>query len=206
MNYKIDVNIADDHAMLVEGLAKTINHCDTVHVSHYYSTLEECRNGLAKWIPDVLLLDISMPDGSGIDFCRQIKEQYPALRIIAITCHDEFSIIQRMLEVGVQGYVLKSASIQEVLEAITTVFHGEQYLCSEVADILERGKAKQIFLTTTERKVLQGICDGLTNPQIAQQIHLSVDTVNWHRKRLLAKFNVKNSVSLALLVEREKIL
>jgi len=204
--YRIDVNIVDDHTMLVEGLSEAINRSDVARISHSYATLEECRSKLAQWTPDVLLLDISMPDGSGIDFCKQIMDQYPSMRIIAITCHDEFSIIQRMMEVGVQGYVLKSAPIQEVLEAITTVYHGENYMCREVAAIIERGKEQQVFLTASEREVLKGICEGLTNPQIAQQIHLSVDTVNWYRKRLLTKFNVNNSVSLALLAEREQII
>ncbi len=202
--YKIDVNIVDDHTMLVEGLSKAINRSDLAHVSHCYSTLEECRLRLTQWMPDVLLLDISMPDGSGMDFCRQVMEQYPSLRVVMITCHDEFSIIQRMMDIGVHGYVLKSAPVQEVLDAIVAVYHGEQYQSSEVASIIERGKNQQIFLTPTERVVLQGICDGLTNPQIANTIHLSIETVNWYRKRLLAKFNVNNSVTLALIAVREQ--
>lgn len=206
MTYKIDVNIVDDHTMFVEGLAEVINRSNLAHVSHCYSTLEECRQRLSQWVPDVLLLDISMPDGSGIDFCKQVMEQYPSLRIVTITCHDEFSVIQRMMDIGVHGYVLKSAPVQEVIDSIIAVYHGRQYQCTEVVSILERDKAKQIFLTPTEQVVLQGICNGLTNPQIADQIHLSTDTVNWYRKRLLAKFKVNNSVSLALIAVREQLI
>lgn len=206
MTYKIDVNIVDDHTLLVEGLSESINRSEVAHVSHCYYSLEECRRKLAQWIPDVLLLDLSMPDGNGLDFCKQIREQYPSLRIIVLTCHDEYSVIQRMMEIGVQGYVLKSAPMQEMLEAITAVYNGQNYLSSEVVSILERGKAQQVFLTPTEREVLKGICQGQTNPQIAEQIHLSVDTVNWYRKRLLAKFHVNNSVSLALLAVKEQII
>lgn len=206
MNYKIDVNIADDHTMLTQGLAQAINASGVAHVSNFYATLGECKSGLSKWVPDVLLLDISMPDGNGMDFCKQIMSQYPSVRIIAITCHDEFSIIKRMIDMGVHGYVLKSAPIQEVIHAITAVYHGMQYLSSDVTSILEHDESRQVFLTPVERDVLKGICNGLTNPQIAEQIHLSVDTVNWYRKRLLAKFNVNNSVSLAILAVREHIL
>ncbi len=206
MNYKIDVNIADDHTMLSQALAQAINASGLAHVSHCYATLAECRSGLSKWMPDILLLDISMPDGNGMDFCKQIMEQYPSLRVIALTCHDEYSIIQRMVEMGVHGYVLKSAPIQDMLDAITTVYRGAQYQSSEVTSILEHNESHQVFLTPVERDVLKGVCNGLTNPQIAEQIHLSVDTVNWYRKRLLAKFNVNNSVSLALLAVREQIL
>lgn len=206
MTYKIDVNIVDDHTMLVEGLTEAINRSDVAHVSHSYSSLEECRRKFSQQIPDVLLLDITMPDGSGIEFCAQILNDYPSIKVVAITCHDEFSVIQRMLEVGVHGYVLKSAPLQEVLEAITTVFHGGKFTSSEVDAIIEKGTAQQVFLTHVEKEVLCLICDGLTNPQIAEEIHLSADTINWYRKRLLSKFKVKNSVSLAILATKEKLI
>lgn len=205
MTYKIDVNIADDHTMLVEGLVQAINSSQVAHVSHSYNTLEACRQNLEHWVPDVMLLDISMPDGSGIEFCKYLMSAYPALRIIAITCHDEYSIIQRMIELGVHGYVLKSAPVQQLLEAISTVYHGQRYISPEVAGIIERGKAQQIYLTPIEHKVLTLICQGLTNPEIADVVHLSVDSVNWYRKRLLSKFNVKNSVSLVALALREQL-
>lgn len=206
MTYKIDVNIVDDHTMLVEGLTEAINRSDSAHVSHSYATLEECRRKMGQQTPDVLLLDITMPDGSGIDFCQQMLTDYPSVKVVAITCHDEFSVIQRMLEIGVHGYVLKSAPVQEVLEAITTVFHGGKFTSSEVDAILEKGTAQQVFLTNVEQEVLRLICEGMTNPQIAEEIHLSADTINWYRKRLLSKFKVKNSVSLAILATKEKLI
>lgn len=205
MTYKIDVNIVDDHTMLVEGLTDAINHSTVAHVSHSYATLEECGRNLAQWHPDVLLLDISMPDGSGMDFCKQVLSGNASIKVIAITCHDEFSVIQRMLEMGVHGYVLKNASVQEVVDAITTVYHGKRFLSKEVEAIIEKGSSKQVFLTKVEKDVLRLIANGMTNPEIAEQIHLSIDTINWYRKRLLAKFNVKNSVSLALLAVREHL-
>ncbi len=206
MKYKIDVIIVDDHAMLVEALANAINQSDTAHVSHCCNSLDACRRQLAEWHPDVLLLDISLPDGNSIDFCEEVMTSYPSTKVISLTSHDEFTIIQRMMEKGVHGYVLKSAPVQELLEAISAVYHGERYICEEVKAIIEKGKAQQIFLTPVERQVLKLICEGLTNPQIASQMNLSTDTINWYRKRLLAKFNAKNSVSLAIIATKEQLI
>jgi len=143
-----------------------------------------------------LLLDLSMPDGDGITFCHQIIQDYPRVKVIALTIHDEYSMIQRMMDCGAHGYVLKSSSIEELIEAINSVWQGQQYVSPLVTDILHEGQARSVVLTEVEKNILRLICDGLTNPQIAVQLGLSTETVNWYRKRLLAKFEVKNSVGL----------
>jgi DNA-binding NarL/FixJ family response regulator len=131
---------------------------------------------------------------------------YPKLKIIAATIHDEYSVIRRMLDVGVHGYVLKSSSIVMLIEAIRQVWQGERYLSPEVEAIIEQAQGHVVALTEVERNILRMICDGMTNPQIAKILNLSTETINWYRKRLLSKFGVKNAVSLATLVMREKII
>ena len=204
--YRIDVNIADDHVMVCEGLANAINRTGDIHVSRFFHTLEACRQALASNRPDVLLLDISLPDGDGIAFCQEVIASYPKLKIIAATIHDEYSVIRRMLDVGVHGYVLKSSSIEQLIEAIRQVWQGERYLSPEVEAIIEQAQGHVVTLTEVERNILRMICDGMTNPQIAKILNLSTETINWYRKRLLSKFGVKNAVSLAALVIREKII
>ena len=204
--YRIDVHIADDHVMVCEGLADAINSTGDIHVSRFFHTLDACRQALATNRPDVLLLDISLPDGDGVKFCQEVIAKYPKLKIIATTIHDEYSVIRRMLDVGVHGYVLKSSSIEQLIVAIRQVWQGERYLSHEVETIIEQAQGHVVTLTDVERNILRMICDGMTNPQIAKVLNLSTETINWYRKRLLAKFGVKNSVSLATLVEREKIL
>ena len=204
--YRIDVNIADDHVMVCEGLANAINRTGDIHVSRFFHTLEACRQALASNRPDVLLLDISLPDGDGIAFCQEVIASYPKLKIIAATIHDEYSVIRRMLDVGVHGYVLKSSSIVMLIEAIRQVWQGERYLSPEVEAIIEQAQGHVVALTEVERNILRMICDGMTNPQIAKILNLSTETINWYRKRLLSKFGVKNAVSLATLVLREKII
>ena len=194
--YLIDVYIADDHQMVCEGLSEIINQSGKAHVSRTFNTLEACRQTLAERRPDVLLIDLSMPDGDGIAFSQQVLRDYPDVRIVAVTIHDEYSVVQRMMACGAHGYVLKSSSADELLEAIVTVWQKRQYISPLVERILQQGRESSVILTAVEQNILQLLCNGLTNPQIATQMNLSTETVNWYRKRLLAKFGVKNTVML----------
>lgn len=204
--YIIDVYIVDDHQLVCEGISDLINQSGQAHVSYTFTTLEACRQALQNRRPDVLLLDISMPDGDGITFCQQIINDYPKVKVIAITIHDEYSMIQRMMDCGAHGYVLKSSSSEELLEAINNVWQGNEYVSRQVTDILEKGKANSVTLTEVEKNILRLICDGHTNPEIALDLNLSTETVNWYRKRLLAKFNVRNTVGLVRNVLEQKLL
>ena len=194
--YLIDVYIADDHQMVCEGLSEIINQSGKAHVSRTFNTLEACRQTLAERRPDVLLIDLSMPDGDGVAFSQQVVRDYPDVRIVAVTIHDEYSVVQRMMACGAHGYVLKSTSVDELLEAIVTVWQKRQYISPLVERILQQGRESSVILTAVEQNILQLLCNGLTNPQIATQMNLSTETVNWYRKRLLAKFGVKNTVML----------
>lgn len=194
--YLIDVYIADDHQMVCEGLSEIINQSGKAHVSRTFNTLEACRQTLAERRPDVLLIDLSMPDGDGVVFSQQVVRDYPDVRIVAVTIHDEYSVVQRMMACGAHGYVLKSSSADELLEAIVTVWQKRQYISPLVERILQQGRESSVILTAVEQNILQLLCNGLTNPQIATQMNLSTETVNWYRKRLLAKFGVKNTVML----------
>lgn len=194
--YLIDVYIADDHQMVCEGLSEIINQSGKAHVSRTFNTLEACRQTLAERRPDVLLIDLSMPDGNGVAFSQQVVRDYPDVRIVAVTIHDEYSVVQRMMACGAHGYVLKSSSADELLEAIVTVWQKRQYISPLVERILQQGRESSVILTAVEQNILQLLCNGLTNPQIATQMNLSTETVNWYRKRLLAKFGVKNTVML----------
>ncbi len=204
--YKIDVYIVDDHSMFNEGLTEAINHSDMVHVSHTFNTLAECSAMMAERRPDVLLLDISLPDGNSTEFCQWVLQEYSKVKILAVTIHDEYSTVQRMLDSGVHGYILKSSPIEELLNAIVSVWKGQQYISREVEDIIRQGKQNAVVLTLVEKNILRLICEGCTNPEIANQLHLSTETINWYRKRLLAKFDVKNTVSLVSLVLKRRIL
>jgi DNA-binding NarL/FixJ family response regulator len=204
--YLIDVYIADDHQMVCEGLSELINQSGKAHVSRTFNTLEACRLALEERRPDVLLLDLSMPDGDGVAFCQQIVCTWPNIRVVAVTIHDEYSMIQRMMDCGAHGYVLKSSSAEELVEAIVSVWQKHLYVSPAVEAILSEGRSNSVALTVAEQKILRCVCDGQTNPQIAAQLNLSTETVNWYRKRLLAKFGVKNTVGLVRFALEEKLI
>ena len=203
--YLIDVNIADDHRLVCEGITDLINQSGQAHVSRCFTTLDACRQALTDRRPDVLLLDLSMPDGDGIAFCQQMIQTYPKMKIIALTIHDEYSMIQRMMDCGAHGYVLKSSTGDDLMQAISSVWQGRKYVSPLVDDILRDGLANSVPLTDVEKRILHLLCDGLTNPQIAASLHLSTETVSWYRKRLLAKFGVKNTVGLVRVALEQRL-
>ena len=206
MKYKIDVYIVDDHTMFNEGLTDAVNHSDTAHVSRCFTTLNDCRIAMAERCPDVLLLDISMPDGDGTLFCQWVTAAFPKVKMVAVTIHDEYSVIRRMLDSGVHGYVLKSAPVGELVTAIEQVWKGQRYISPAVEAIIRQSASKAVRLTIPEQRILHDVCKGCSNPEIADRLHLSVETVKWYRKRLLTKFGAKNTVSLVALILKEHIL
>lgn len=206
MKYKIDVYIVDDHTMFNEGLTDAVNHSNTAHVSRCFTTLNDCRIAMAERCPDVLLLDISMPDGDGTLFCQWVTAAFPKVKMVAVTIHDEYSVIRRTLDSGVHGYVLKSAPIDELITAIEQVWKGQRYISPAVEAIIRQSASKAVRLTIPEQRILHDVCKGCSNPEIADRLHLSVETVKWYRKRLLTKFGAKNTVSLVSLVLKEHIL
>ncbi len=201
--YRIDVFVCDDHRLFCEGLASLFSRSDEIRISRTFSTLAACRQALCAHRPDVLLLDISMPDGDGIVFCRQVLTDYPKVRIVALTVHDEYAVIRRMMDCGAHGYVLKGAGGSELHEAIVSVWKGGSYLSPAVADIVREGTRQGIVLTEVEESILRLICEGLANPEIANRVGLSTETVNWYRKRLLAKCGVRNTAALVRVALQE---
>jgi DNA-binding NarL/FixJ family response regulator len=193
----ISVQIVDDHKMLLDGLCRIINESGTARVNQLYYSLQACRNGLCLNLPDVLLLDIHLPDGNGVDFCAETKTLYPGLKILMLTSLNETSVVKRSLHNGAQGYILKNATSEEVIAGIVAVNRGERFLCKEANLLMKKKKQDEIiWLTTREKEILRLIAEGLSNPEIADRIFLSQETVKGYRRDLLLKFGAKNSVAL----------
>ena len=201
----ISVAIVDDHTMLVEGLTKTINESEIAYVSSACYTIESCRKAIEEKRPDILLLDISLPDGNGVDFCKEVTIAYPSVKVIAITSHNEFSIARQMLNNGASGYILKNSSSEELIEGIETVSNGGKYICDEIESIIRRSPVNEIYLSAKEKEMLKLIVEGYTNPEIAEKLFLSPLTIKGYRKNLLLKLGVKNTATLVSLAVREKL-
>lgn len=193
---KIKVFITDDHYMVIEGIHSLLQHEKDIELVGHAMNASSCLAYLEKNLPDVILMDISMPDKSGIDLCKEVKEKYSSVFVIGLSTFNQQSFIQRMMDNGASGYVLKNATQDELVEAITTVVKGKTFLSHEAAQSLRKKNTGAPILTSREKEVLELIAEGLTNNEIAQKLFISVSTVDTHRKNLLAKFEAKNIASL----------
>jgi DNA-binding NarL/FixJ family response regulator len=203
----IDVRIVDDHTILAEGLCRLIRSTEIAQVSAIYPNLDSCRKGLSVSLPNVLLLDVELPDGNGLDFCAEIKELYPALKILILTSYTEFSIVKRALENGALGYIEKSANSKELIDGIKTINIGKPFLSKEMEDLIKKNGHKRIIrISPREKQVLTALANGLSTSEIAKDLYLSIDTVNGYRKDLLLKFNVQNSTGLIKIALDQKLL
>ncbi|MEO8759463.1 MAG: response regulator transcription factor, partial [Bacteroidia bacterium] len=151
--------------------------------------------------PDILLMDINLPQKSGLDLCKEVKLKYPAIHIIGLSTSDQPSVIRRMIDNGASGYLLKDASKNEIIEALHTVAKGKTYINFSVAQVLKNSMPTENLpiLTRREKEVLEHIANGLTNQEIADKLFLDVTTINSHRKNMLTKFDVKNTAALVKL-------
>lgn len=186
--------------MVVAGLNSLLGRLENIEVVGAVSNAFEAIPFLKKHTIDVILLDINLPDISGIDLCKKIHKEFPAIKILGISTFSERSYISRMIENGASGYLIKSASAEEIAEAIDTVLKDRMYLSVSMEHI---AKPLSIIssdnlpaLTKREKEILQLISEGLTNNQIAEKLFISPLTVDSHRKNLLTKLNVNNTASL----------
>ncbi|WEK36058.1 MAG: response regulator transcription factor [Candidatus Pseudobacter hemicellulosilyticus] len=193
----IRVFIVDDHYMVIEGIRSLLQQEKNIEWMGHATNAASCLAFLHNQQPDIILMDINLPDKSGIDLCREVREKYPSVFIIGLSTFNQQSFIEKMMTNGASGYVLKNATQEELKEALETVIKGRTYLSGEASQSLrQHAQSNQPLLTRREKEVLELIAEGMTNNEIAQKLFISVTTVDTHRKNLLAKFDVKNTASL----------
>ncbi len=202
----ITIQIVDDHRMFVEGLETIIAGSGIAKIIGKAYNARECWNMLAWGQADVLLLDVHLPDGNGVDLCPQIKQKYPALKILALTSFAEYAVVNRMLENGAVGYVLKNAMPEEIIEGIETVAGGERFLCHEVDLLLKKQADRAVILTRKERELLRLISEGYISSEIAEKMHLGIDSINNYRKNLLLKLDARNTAVLVKIAIEQKLI
>lgn len=201
------VFIVDDHYMVIEGIRSILQNEKGVEWAGHATNAASCLSFLQNQLPDVILMDISMPDKSGIDLCKEVIEKYPSVFIIGLSTFNQQSFIQKMMDNGASGYVLKNATKEELLEGIETVMKGKIYLSDEAAQSLRISKNSKLpVLTRREKEVLELIAEGMTNNEIAAKLYISVATVDTHRKNLLAKLEAKNTASLVRLASQLQLI
>ncbi|MBK7650780.1 MAG: response regulator transcription factor [Flammeovirgaceae bacterium] len=201
------VFITDDHYMIVEGIRSLLQNEDGIEWTGHAMNAASCLAFLKNNQPDVILMDINLPDKSGIDLCKEVKTMFPLIHIIGLSSFNQQSYIQKMLDNGASGYVLKNATREELVEAIEMVMQGDKFLSDEAASAVKRNDdAKIPIITRREKEVLVLIADGMTNNQIADKLFISATTVDTHRKNLLTKFHAKNTATLIRLAAQYQLI
>ncbi len=204
----IKVIIADDHKIIRVGLRGLLDRESDIEVAGEAENAEDVLKVLAEHPADVVLMDIDLGETNGIKATQSIKALYPQLHVLGLTMHEEPDYIIRMLEAGASGYLLKNAGREELLTAIHTVAKGDSYFSQKVSATLlqaltnpkspapDQKKTMQSPLSDREIEVLRLIAQEYSNGEIAEKLFISIRTVDTHRRNLLEKLQVKNTVGL----------
>lgn len=210
------VYITDDHEMYLEGLSLLLQKQTELEVTGTSSNAADLLNRLPTMSPeDILLLDVNLPDMEEEELIRKIRELRPKQKVIYLTLIRGTRYVHKLLKYQIQGYVLKNASVEELLAAIDTVHKGGQYFSKEI-DILSDGDFRNTLtiedrkvgeiLSKREVEVLKLVCKEFSNAEIAQKLFLSISTVETHRKNLIAKLGVQNTVGLVKFAIRNNLI
>jgi DNA-binding NarL/FixJ family response regulator len=191
----ISIFIIDDHPVVVTGLTALLKNFNEVKVAGSACNGIEAIQFLKSNAVDLVLLDINLPDISGIDLCKKINKEFQGIKILGISTFGERSYISRMIENGASGYLMKNASEKEIWEAIQTVMAGKLYLSISM-EKSNNTYAEIPAITKREKEILSLIAEGYTTNQMAEKLFISPLTVESHRKNLLMKLNVNNTASL----------
>ena len=210
----IKILLADDHKITRDGLKALLESQKNMIV------IGEAENGrqavrlASDLVPDVIVMDINMPELNGIEATRQIVAELPNTKIIALSMYSDKRYVVGMLKAGVSGYLLKNCAFDELVSAITAVVANQNYMSPKIADTVMKDYANILetndssptaLLTAREREVLQLIAEGMKTKDIATRIHVSVKTVETHRQQIMRKLNAKSVAELTKIALREGI-
>ncbi len=200
---RIPVALVDDHEVVINGLKAMFANFPEIDVVFSANNGAALFEQLKEQQPAVILLDIQLPEMSGIDISKQLHRQYPQIKVIAFSSFDDTHYIKQIIRNGASGYLLKNADQQTILAAIKAVLNGEEYIDESIKKILiqesisgQRRSMFEIPLTKREKEILQLIADGLSNQEIADKLFISLRTVETHRFNLTQKLDVKNAAGL----------
>ncbi len=201
MEKKIRLFIADDHQMFIDGIKSLLHETVWIEIIGEANNGNEVIEQMKTFQPDVLLLDIGMPELNGIETTHFLTENYPTIKIIALTMYDDHHRVSKMLKAGVKGYLLKNTSKNELLEAIEAVNKNEIYLSPQLekfALVNNKPEDQSLIskLTKREIEIIKLIVQSSTNKEIADKLFLSELTINTHRKNAMRKLELKNTASL----------
>ena len=200
----ISIVIVDDHKIFRTGLEVILNGISNFKVIGSYGDGESLLQGISLEIPDVIFMDIKLPDQNGIELTKLIKHKYPTIKIIALTMFGEIEYFNEMVDAGAAGFLLKNTDLQELQKAVMNVLDEQTYFAKEFLGYLSLKikKSEQsnlnVNLSERELEVLKLICEGYNNNEIAEKLYISAHTVDGHRRNLILKTGVKNAPNLVM--------
>lgn len=206
----ISVLIVDDHPMVIEGLKTLLADDERVQVETHFTNGTDTLAFLEKETVDVILLDVNLPDINGVEMVTKILNKRATINILGLSTYSEPSIINQMIKNGVKGYLLKNATSDELVNAITQAHNGNFYFGSEVQKILADSVTQESKdlpkLTRRETHILKLIAEGKTTNIIAEELFISPLTVETHRRNLMQKLEVSNAASLIKVAVERKLI
>lgn len=208
--------LVDDHKITRDGLSALIDREPDMSVVGEADNGRQAVRAVQDLAPDVVIMDISMPDLNGIDATRQILAASPATRVIALSMYSDTRYVEGMLSAGVSGYLVKSCAFDELVQAILAVVGGTAYLSPNIAEVVIKDYARRLTganvdtpslparrLSAREREVLQLLAEGHNSEQIAAKLYISIKTVSTHRRHIMEKLNLNNLADLIKFALRE---
>ena len=209
---RVQILLADDHQLMREGLSALLSHQADIDVVAHANNGREAVQLTEKHSPDVVVMDVSMPDLNGIDATRQIISRSPGTKVIALSMHSDRQFVAEMFRAGASGYLLKDAAFDQLASAIRTVAHDETFIAPAISGLdLEEFKVRESQseplmkpkLTEREREVLQLLAEGKGTKEIAADLFLSAKTVETHRQHLMDKLDMYTVAELTKYAIRE---
>ena len=199
----VKIAVVDDHKMFLDGLVHIFKSEKNVEITNVSYSAKNLLDFLGKNTVDIVISDLDMPEISGLELIRVIKKKYKKIKILIMSMHNQGSLISQMVKEGVDGYVIKDAGKEELLNAITALSENELWfgnqVKSSVNDYVKGFNFKKKInteISEREKEVLELIAKEYTQQEIAEKLYISINTVMFHRKNLLAKFGARNSVGL----------
>jgi len=210
---KINVMIADDHSLIREGLKQLLEFDGTIKVVGEASNGVECLDRLDVYNPDVLLLDINMPEMNGIEVLKKMKDRNLQIKVLILTVHNETDYLMKAVDIGVDGYILKDSESSELKKAINAVKNGENYIQPSLIPVLNNqlvnrntDKDKISSLTNRELEVLVQVANGMFNKEIATNLNISERTVKNHISNIFKKIDVSDRTQAAVFAIKNNII
>ncbi|HKL32533.1 MAG TPA: response regulator transcription factor [Tangfeifania sp.] len=210
----IKVLIADDHQLFREGLVNLISSAPDIEVIAEAKDGKEATEKTKQLNPDVVLIDIGMPEMNGIEATRILKKQQPQVKVIAVSMHSDRQFVKGILEAGADGYLLKNCTYRQLIDAIKSVVEGKKYLSDDITEMVIKGyldpaeevSDNQSELSERELEILKLYAEGKSTREISEKLFISVKTVGTHKQHIFEKLGLKSNADMVKYAIKEGLI